>query len=64
MWNTTIPVVIGSPGLERIHVQDVFSRHDTGGEVLAIAGDVLHQGPLVDHQSGVAVVEPGEELDP
>ena len=50
-------------------VQDVFPCPDAGGEslvpnLLDVAGDVLHPGPLVDHQSGVAVVEPGDKLDP
>ena len=45
-------------------LQDIPPSLDAGGGGVCLTGDVLHSGPLVDHEGGVAVVEPGDEPDP
>ena len=48
-------------------VEDTVAGGDTGAgwEVgVGLTVDVLDSSPLVGHQSRVAVVEPGDELDP
>ena len=45
-------------------LQDLLASLDAGRGGVWLTGDVLDPGPLVDHQGGVAVVEPGDVADP
>ena len=54
-----------SPHLLNVELlQHLPAGLDAGGGRVCLTGDVLHPGPLVDHQGGVAVVEPGDVADP